>query len=113
MSGARPTRGAELARSARRFYNMHKKVESAMPLSIKNEEAERLARELARETGDTLTGAIVQALREALLRVRGRRTSRSVRDALLEMSERCAALPDRDGRSPDEILGYDDEGGLR
>jgi antitoxin VapB len=103
---------AGMSQFARRFYNMHRKVESAMPLSIKNEEAEKLARELARETGDTLTGAIVQALREALLRVRGRRTSPSVRDALLEISERCAALPDQDRRTPDEILGYDDEGGF-
>lgn len=41
-----------------------------MGLSIKSEEAERLARELAGATGETLTGAITTALRERLDRVR-------------------------------------------
>ena len=41
-----------------------------MSLSIKSEEAERLARELAGATGETLTGAITTALRERLERVR-------------------------------------------
>ena len=84
-----------------------------MPLSIKNDEAERLARELARARGSTLTEAITEALREALVRTRGRRTGPSVRGALLEISERCAALPDLDPRSADEILGYDDAGAFR
>lgn len=81
-----------------------------MPLSIKNEETERLARTLAKETGESITGAITRALREALLRARGRRRSPSIRDSLIGISDRCAALPDLDSRSPDEILGYGEEG---
>lgn len=41
-----------------------------MALSIKTEEADRLARELSRLTGETLTDAITQAMRERLERLR-------------------------------------------
>jgi antitoxin VapB len=37
-----------------------------MALSLKDPEADRLAREIADRTGETLTGAIVVALRERL-----------------------------------------------
>ena len=40
-----------------------------MALSIKTEEADRLARELAAVTGETLTDAVTKALRERLDRV--------------------------------------------
>src|SRR5260370_3110689 len=39
---------------------------SSMALSIKSDEADRLARELAAETGETLTEAVETALRERL-----------------------------------------------
>ncbi len=81
-----------------------------MALSIKNARAERLAKELARESGTTVTSSVIDALEQALLRVRGRKTAPSVRDAILEVSERCAALPDLDTRTPEEILGYDQRG---
>jgi len=41
-----------------------------MAINIRNREAEQLARELADVTGDSLTGAIVVALRERLARIR-------------------------------------------
>lgn len=41
-----------------------------MALSIKTHEADRLARELARLTGETLTDAVTMALRERLVRAR-------------------------------------------
>ncbi|WP_050454445.1 type II toxin-antitoxin system VapB family antitoxin [Candidatus Burkholderia verschuerenii] len=44
-----------------------------MALSIKTEEADRLARELSRLTGETMTDAITQAMRERLERVRAER----------------------------------------
>jgi len=81
-------------------------------LSIKNPEAESLARELARESHSSITQAVVTALREALLRIRGRKTAPSVREAIVEVSDRCAALPDLDTRAPDEILSYDPRGGF-
>ena len=84
-----------------------------MALSIKNVEAERLARELAKEQGTTVTRAVIGALEDALRRTRGRKVAPSIRDAILDISERCAALPDLDTRPADEILGYDERGGLR
>ena len=80
-----------------------------MALSIKHPEADRLARELADETGEGLTEAVIVALRERLARTRrGRR--RGLAAELLRIGRECAALPVIDRRSPDEILGYDDEG---
>lgn len=81
-----------------------------MALSLKDPEADRLAREVARRTGETITGAIVVALRERLARLRVKPSRRRVSDALREIGERCAALPTLDDRSEDEILGYDENG---
>lgn len=80
-----------------------------MPLSIKDPEADRLAREVAKATGETLTAAIVQALKERLLRVRRTRGVK-LSNELLAIGRRCAALPVRDSRSDDQILGYDRNG---
>lgn len=80
-----------------------------MALSIKDPEADRLARAVARETGETLTGAVIQSLRERLARVRKPRGA-ALSGAILEIGRRCAALPVRDARPVDEILGYDDRG---
>ena len=81
-----------------------------MGISIKNEETERLARALARETGESLTAAIRRALEERLARLE-RRRSPAQRRALAEViCRQVQALPDLDGRSADEILGYDENG---
>ncbi len=81
-----------------------------MALSIKHPEADRLARELAAHTGESLTDAVLQALRERLVRERGRTSAPRLRDELRAIGERCAALPVLDPRSPDEILGYEENG---
>ena len=81
-----------------------------MALSVKDPEADRLAREVAARTGETLTTAIVVALRERLARLRGRSRRRRLGDELRAIAERCAQLPTLDDRSADEILGYDDRG---
>ena len=81
-----------------------------MPLSIKNPEVDRLARELARRTGESMTEAILQALRERLQRVTGRRHPVKLADQLDEIARRCASLPVLDDRSEDEILGIDEHG---
>ena len=41
-----------------------------MSMNIKNEEAYRLAKQLTKLTGESLTGAVTEALRERLSRVR-------------------------------------------
>ena len=81
-----------------------------MALSIKHPEADRLARELADATGETLTEAIIRALRERLRREQGRSRGPRLRDEIRAIRRRCAALPVRDHRSPDQILGYDEKG---
>ena len=81
-----------------------------MALSIKKSETERLARLVARETGETLTDAIEQALKERLERLQRSRRSRLTSERLEDILRRVDALPDLDSRSADEILGYDKHG---
>ena len=81
-----------------------------MALNIRTPEAERLAAELARQTGESKTEAVTKALRDRLMRVRRERTKRRLADELEEIAEHCASLPVLDGRSADEILGYDEMG---
>ena len=80
-----------------------------MALSIKSDEADRLARELAAETGETLTEAIEIALKERLDREHAKRTV-GMRVRLARLASDVAALPVADSRTPDEIIGYDDAG---
>jgi len=82
---------------------------SFMALSIKNPQADQLARELAATTGESLTDAIVNALRERLERERRHRRP-GVGSRLHRLSEETRALPVLDARTPDAILGYDDSG---
>jgi antitoxin VapB len=49
-----------------------------MSLSIKNPEAHKLVRELAEETGETITQAVTLALRERLHRVRQKRDRKEI-----------------------------------
>jgi len=81
-----------------------------MALSIKHPEADRLARELAAKTGESLTEAVVNALRERLDRHVGRKRPLRLRDELRAIRERCAKLPVVDNRTPDQIIGYDEHG---
>ena len=81
-----------------------------MPLSIKNPRAEQLALEVARETGETMTQAVISALEERLERIKGRRTAPHLVDVIQEISKRCSSLPDQDNRSARQILGYDRHG---
>jgi len=84
-----------------------------MALSIRNPRAEKLAREVAAESGESLTEAIVHSLEERLERIRGRRIAPDVIDEIMKISRRCSALPDQDARTPEEILGYDQTGALQ
>lgn len=80
-----------------------------MAISIKDPETDRLARELAAATGETLTDAIREALRERLAR-EAQRARRGLRAEVRRIQERIARLPVLDARTDDEILGYDDHG---
>lgn len=78
-----------------------------MALSLKNEEADRLARDLAEMTGESLTEAVVVALRERLDRERSRQ---DVARRVSRLAAEVSALPVLDARSLDDILGYDEAG---
>jgi antitoxin VapB len=82
-----------------------------MALSLKDPETDRLAREVAKLTGESLTEAVRTALAERLERERRKRGgARSLVERLNEIALHCAALPTYDRRTPDEIIGYDDKG---
>ncbi len=85
-----------------------------MPLSIKDPDADRLARSLAQRTGETLTQAVINALRERLEREQRKdQAVESVVEDVMEIGRHCAALPLLDERPADEILGYDENGLLQ
>ncbi len=81
-----------------------------MPLSIKNDDAERLARQVASETGESVTEAIRKALEERWQRLRARQRSRILTGQIEDLLRRVDTLPDLDSRPADEILGYDEHG---
>lgn len=81
-----------------------------MAFSIKNSDTDRLTRQLAAATGESLTEAVTKAVRERLERVRPKRRGKSLADRLDAIARRCAAAPELDPRSADEIIGYDEHG---
>jgi antitoxin VapB len=81
-----------------------------MALSIKSIETEHLAREIAARTGESLTGAIQKALEERLERLNNNRRSQALAAQIDDILSRVDAMPDLDARTPDEIIGYDENG---
>jgi antitoxin VapB len=81
-----------------------------MALNIKNEETQKLAQELAKLTGESMTAAVTEAVRERLDRVRGEHGV-GLADRLLKIGEDCAAHLREPFRSVDhgELL-YDEKG---
>ena len=82
-----------------------------MALSIKDPEADRLARAVAAETGESLTQAVVKALRDRL--ENERRKSRDVESLVadaMEIGRHYVKQPLLDERTQDDIIGYDQHG---
>jgi antitoxin VapB len=80
-------------------------------INIKNAEVDRLARELTAATGETLTEAVLNALRERMARQRRvRQAPGGARDILRDARLRLSRLPVLDNRPVDEIVGYDETG---
>lgn len=81
-----------------------------MSLNIKSEEAHRMAAELATLTGESMTAAVTEALRERLRRVRNEHGA-SLADRLVAIGKDCAAHLREPFRSADhgELL-YDERG---
>jgi antitoxin VapB len=86
--------------------------DTRMAQSPKDPETDRLAREAAKLTGETLTEAVRNSQIDRLARERLRRVRPAQRlaAALDALACECVALPDLDTRSADEILGYDQNG---
>jgi antitoxin VapB len=83
-----------------------------MSLNIKNEEALRLARELTELTGQSITVAVTEALRERVARLRDARDG-SLAERLLAIGRDCAKRLTPDVLTVDhgELL-YDERGCL-
>jgi antitoxin VapB len=80
-----------------------------MSLNIKNEEAHRQAHELARITGESMTVAVTEAIRERLERVRN--SKKEMAERIMEIARECGPLWKEPYRSTDhgELL-YDEKG---
>ncbi len=81
-----------------------------MSLNIKDKETHRLVKTLAKLTGETMTAAVTEAVRERLRRLRA--ASRpALADRLLAIGQDCAARLKEPYRSIDhgELL-YDERG---
>jgi len=79
-------------------------------LNIKNEETQALAQELAKLTGESMTTAVTEAVRERLERVKSSQGD-SLVSRLLKIGKDCAAHLREPFRSvdPDKLL-YDEKG---
>ncbi len=81
-----------------------------MSLNIKNEDAHRLARELAEATGESMTVAVSEAIRQRLERVR-ENSRAGLAERLLTIGRECAAHMKEPYRSIDlDELLYDEKG---
>jgi antitoxin VapB len=91
------------------IHKRGRKVDS-MGLNIKNDEVHRLAEELAKLTGESMTRAVMIAVRERLDRIR-REQSLSLADRLLAIGRDCAAHLKEPFQSADHAdLLYDELG---
>jgi antitoxin VapB len=76
-------------------------------LSFKSEEPDRLARELADLTGESITDAVTTALTQ---RLEVERLTRHPLRSSLTLAAEFQTLPVLDPRPSHQIIGYDDNG---
>jgi len=87
---------------------MSQKVRSSRRLNVKDPKAHRLARSIAALTGETISQAVTEALRERYERLQKRHGKASVEE-LLAIAERCAAHIKGHDLDHAELL-YDERG---
>jgi antitoxin VapB len=80
-----------------------------MALNIKDPETDQLVRRLTGLTGENITQAVKTAVRERIEREERARGKASLEE-LRAIARRIASRIDRDGRTADEIIGYDERG---
>lgn len=81
-----------------------------MALIINDPETERLAHDLARLTGKNIATAMRRAVEEELRRVVAHSRKDILLEELAEIRRRWSAIPVIDGRTPEQILRYDERG---
>jgi len=82
-----------------------------MAVLIKDQETERMIRQLAERTGETITDAVKGAVAEKLARTPlSEEEIAERRKRLRELIAECDAIPTVDHRSADEILGFNEKG---
>jgi antitoxin VapB len=77
-------------------------------LNIKDPEAHRLASAISKETGESMTHIVVEALRDRLERIE-RSRNRATAEELLRIAKRAGAKPGRRYKDHAELL-YDEHG---
>ena len=82
-----------------------------MAINIKKDETQKLAKELAKLTGESMTTAVTEAVRERLERVKVD-TGRGLAKRLLEIGEDCASRLKEPFRSGEHGEMFYDEKGL-
>lgn len=81
-----------------------------MALNIKDPATDALARELSALTGESLTEAIRIAMSERVVRLRRQATVSARAADLQRFIERGRQRVTLDDRTPEEIIGYDENG---
>ncbi len=81
-----------------------------MALHIDDPEADKLAKELAEQTGETIEQAVIASLRDRLAAARDKADAERMVAEAMAIGRHFSSLPVLDPRSPDEILGYDENG---
>ena len=81
-----------------------------MSLNIKNEKAHKMAQDLARLTGESMTVAVSEAIRERLERVRNN-SRKGMAERIMKIAKECAPLWKEPYKSIDHgDLLYDERG---
>jgi antitoxin VapB len=90
--------------------NKHGKIEKPKQLNLKDGETYELAAELAKLRGDSLSGAVKSALREAVAREQRGLTKEERFERLMALSRQSAALIGPRTMTDDEAVGYGEFG---
>ena len=99
-----------VARPVEERYRLDGIMVETMSMNIKNPETERLVKELRALTGESLTGAITEAVRERLERLR-REQETGLTERLVAIGKDCAVRLKEPFRSaPHGDLLYDEKG---
>jgi antitoxin VapB len=90
--------------------NKHEKVDKSKQLNLKGEEAYELAAKLAKLHGDTLTGAVISALREKLARDTLTSSQQERFDRITALAREYRSLVGTPTMTAEEAIGYDESG---